>query len=307
MAELSYFFNSSVDNPKTYEAKAFADIFSALAGREDGYLKGYGGELKITANGTNLNVTVSSGAALVGGRLYINAESKILTIDYGSSDRADRIIVRLNETTKTLETVVKKGASSVPFALERSSTIYEISLARIIYRGGSNVVAITDIIDERDQDSYCGMLLPLRHSHIELSNILNGTTKVAKTVDADNASTLGGKTEAQIISAFNSLHKYEYIGTEKQNITVDEFFDHFIVSLRVGKNGGTYNTVNTTIPRIMLNSIYKSFQLIDSINSGGSTLYRQISFSAKLTNGVLYVDYGYGTDEPVVIYGFRVK
>jgi len=161
MAQKSYFFDS-VDHDRIYSAADFARVFGAIAGR-DGVVYGYGDELAV-APGSDMNVTVGTGAAFAQGRmLEVYGEAEVLPV--GAADavnpRIDRVVVRLDLTNNERRAylAVKQGvpaAEPVAPTLERNINIWELSLARITVPAGALSLDGGQVVDERDDPLLCG-------------------------------------------------------------------------------------------------------------------------------------------------------
>lgn len=113
------------------------------------------------------NVIVNKGYAVVKGFYMYSDADTTLTIDRDVNyNRIDRIVVRLNLSTKRVTLERKKGiAGSSPIVpvLQRDNLIYELSLCQILVpRTG----ALT-ITDERFRSELCGAIRPKNLSEIE--------------------------------------------------------------------------------------------------------------------------------------------
>lgn len=128
----------------------------------NGYIPNKLNELVVT-HVTGLTVQADTGEAIIEGILYQNDAAKELTLQTADStyDRIDRIVLRLDLTieNRSIEAVIKTGTpASSPSApsLQRDNNIYELSLAQILVPAGAGSIDNTNIIDERDNNDYCG-------------------------------------------------------------------------------------------------------------------------------------------------------
>lgn len=115
----------------------------------------------------NNTVTVGKGFAIVKGFFYYNDTNKeISVIRDANYSRIDRVVIRLNLTSKTVKVELKNGvASSNPVAptLQRDNSIYELSLCKLTVPVTGNIT----IADERFDVDLCGSIRPKNLSEIE--------------------------------------------------------------------------------------------------------------------------------------------
>ena len=163
MAESYRFFNSSETDVREYNAAEFAEYFSRFL--SDGvYTENGTAGLKVVP-GAGLAVDVQTGYAFVRGYLYKNDAVLNHTLDAAdpSLDRVDRIVLRFDELAKTIGVIVKKGTVSsqpVPPALEVTSTVKEMSLAKVKVAKNATTIAAGNITDERFSE-FCGTVSSL--------------------------------------------------------------------------------------------------------------------------------------------------
>lgn len=162
--EKSMFFDS-VGDDRVYQAEEYASYFRTFL--TDGIFNG-GDNLKVTAQGTGMQVEVDYGMAMIQGYAYWleNDGQGDHIVQIPASDtasRLDRIILRLNRSLseRTIKIYVKKGTpaySPEPPALERTGNIFELSLARVRVPPNTLKIVSTDIVDERRNPEVCGMI-----------------------------------------------------------------------------------------------------------------------------------------------------
>lgn len=145
---------------REYNAQEFTDYFKALV--TTGIMKGAGNELAVSANGSNMITSVSTGIAFLLGRYYENDSPLELTHDTETlgNSRIDRIVVRMDLSTESryVKAFIKKGAPSTnPVAptLVQTANLYEISLAQVKVVGGQTFIATNAVTDERGKDITC--------------------------------------------------------------------------------------------------------------------------------------------------------
>jgi len=159
VAQKSGFFKSISDD-RVYYADDFANRFRQFM--TTGVLvddsTALTTELQVTANDTDLNVSINLGGANVEGYFFeVYTAAETLTLDAGdvTYDRIDRIIVRRNvaDSTRSAILAVLKGtpaASPAAPALTQSGDIYEISLAQILVPQSASLILNSNVTDERD-------------------------------------------------------------------------------------------------------------------------------------------------------------
>lgn len=161
------FFNSGVNDPRTYQASDFADYFGSVLSTGLLHTDEVPGMAVSVITGT-LKTSVSAGKAIMKGHLYENTEPLELThsIPEATLDRIDRIILRLDlrNAERNILLQVKEGvAATSPVApsLQRDNFIYEISLAQIRVRANTVQLLTVDMIDERLDEDICGLVYSL--------------------------------------------------------------------------------------------------------------------------------------------------
>lgn len=161
MAERSFFFDG-VD--LQYNSQDFARLFDMFF--DTGVAKGYLNELKVSASKNNMITSVSTGAATVVGRGYVNDEILDITHDaaHATLDRIDRVVVQLNLATREVSILVKKGtpaAEPIPPSLQQdniynSGMIYELALAQVRVIKGKSFIDSSQLSDERPLIRFAG-------------------------------------------------------------------------------------------------------------------------------------------------------
>ena len=156
--QYGYFFDSS-SSDRTYSASSFEDWLKPF------FTTGvFTGGLLVTAQSTpDMRVNVSAGFCNVEGKVGRFSATSQLTLSaaHGSYDRIDTIVIRRDDTNRTISLEVVTGvaaATPAPTAPTRTSTIYELVLAQI--RVGTGVTEITGsvITDTRTNPNICGLV-----------------------------------------------------------------------------------------------------------------------------------------------------
>lgn len=161
MAEFYRFFDSTIDDPRKYDADEFAEYFRQIL--TDGIFNG-GTNLQVTCDNSNMKVKVNEGYGWIKGYLYkVDIEGMDLLLDNAdvTNDRIDRIVLRWDEVNRYIKAFVLKGvpaASPIAPSLTRNDDIYEISLAQVRVIAGKSFISGTEITDERLDTSVCGLV-----------------------------------------------------------------------------------------------------------------------------------------------------
>lgn len=154
-------FFDSVDGDRKYSADDISNFFETLI--PNGVMAEPENTFQVCEN-SGLTVKVLPGWGFISRKWIHNDAELFLTLDQPDIilNRADRIVIRLNRTLRTMEIAVKRGTPgekpSVP-ALQRDDTVYEISLAYIMIWGGRTEIYQNDIGDERGNSDVCGRIL----------------------------------------------------------------------------------------------------------------------------------------------------
>ncbi|WP_035293762.1 hypothetical protein [Clostridium sp. KNHs214] len=120
-------------------------------------------------------VTVAKGFSIIRGFYLYNDNLKTISIARDSNyDRIDRVVIRLNLSTRKVSIELKQGtpgSSPVAPGLQRDNLIWELSLAQIkVPKSGDFVV-----IDERFRKDLCGAIRPKNLT--EFNNMIKGLQK----------------------------------------------------------------------------------------------------------------------------------
>lgn len=171
MAERMYFFDSTEDDERIYQAADFARFHAQIIGNGVSNTKDLP-DLEVTAK-NNMDVGLGAGYMFANGYMYELTETMNLKHDVAdpNNDRIDRVVIRFdnNPEKREIKAVIKKGTpahSPVPPTLTRDNYIYEMSVAQVRIIAGKSHIEQYQITDERENDAVCG--------YIPLHNIYRG-------------------------------------------------------------------------------------------------------------------------------------
>lgn len=179
----------------------FAELFSALA--QNGVA---GSSFEVTADGTSMTVSVSSGRALIEGHFCYDKAPAVLPVSAASVARTDLVVLRLDEEQRMISLVLSEGTA----APLRSENVYELAIARIDIPAGASAITQSLITDLRADLEFCGYagsrvsvdaaLSLLSSNAVQNSTVtaaLNGKQNIAKniTLSSGGSYTLADNTE----------------------------------------------------------------------------------------------------------------
>lgn len=161
--ERYYFFNSTENDQRIYQAQDFARFHHQIVGNGVSNDKNKA-NLSVKPK-KDMNVTMGAGYMFINGYLYENTTAKDFTIDTADagSDRIDRVIIRFdnNPEERRIYAFILKGTPGdepKPPQLTRSGYIYDMSVAQILIKAGQSFIESEDITDERGDESVCGYI-----------------------------------------------------------------------------------------------------------------------------------------------------
>lgn len=123
----------------------------------------YADDCQVTAAG-GMSVQVGTGYSNINGKVRVIDEAETLTLSPANSryPRIDSIVIRRDETNRTIETAVVTGAYSginpEPQAPTRNQYYYEIVLAHIYVAAGVVEITQANITDKREDTTVCGYI-----------------------------------------------------------------------------------------------------------------------------------------------------
>lgn len=161
--ETSGFFNAEIladgSYDRIYMAEQFAKYFSRFIG--NGVFITPASQLKVTPKQGEMGVRISIGDAYINGFWYQNDSIVYKNLDpaTGAQSRIDRVVLRLDSSTRSIYTDVLTGTPSAhpesPL-LTRTADIYELALADIAIGEADTEVKDEDITDLRNNSDLCG-------------------------------------------------------------------------------------------------------------------------------------------------------
>lgn len=148
------FFNGDQEYGQDEFSRYFDNIFQSGISVDNNNLT-----FRVYSDESN-KIKIEPGFAIIKGFYLYNDSLKILNIPTNTNyDRIDRIIIKLNLSTKVVSIERKSGtATSNPVApnLQRDNLIWELSLAQVKISNSGNI----NIIDERFRSELCGAIRP---------------------------------------------------------------------------------------------------------------------------------------------------
>jgi len=119
--------------------------------------------LQVQSLNNNMVVTVQPGYAHINGGTYTSDEIIEFALDTANANynRIDLIVVRLDETERIMRTLYIPGEASsnpLPPELVRNSDVWDLKLAQITVRSGTQVISQSDILDTRLDSETCGIV-----------------------------------------------------------------------------------------------------------------------------------------------------
>jgi hypothetical protein len=120
----------------------------------DGVVDGYLNEAAVTATGSNMILSIDTGAFILRGHPYRNSASANVTVTANAtgSTRIDRVVIRhypkgtANEGHAEFAILV--GTTSAP-AVTQSAAVWEVSLAQVSVANGATSISQGNVTDER--------------------------------------------------------------------------------------------------------------------------------------------------------------
>lgn len=157
-------FFPSVNGDRKYLAEDFTNRFGINYTNgiipDTDYLLGE--QLKVYAVDGTMKIKIGVGVANINGYYFQVYEEPVeLELSAGSSNaRTDRIVLELNldEDIRAIVPKILEGESGTdPVSLIKTSTLYQISLAKIAIGASTVIITDNDITDERSDGSLCGV------------------------------------------------------------------------------------------------------------------------------------------------------
>lgn len=197
MAEHSFPFDAVEDAygepDRVFYAEDFRRVFQAFF--TNGLLPNPSDNLQVMSNGDGMSVMVMAGVAHVNGVTHTDDEPTIFAIDTANANynRLDLIVVSLNEPDRTCKLLYRPGIPSgnpQEPELRRTSDIWELKLAVITVRSGTQQITQADILDTRLNSEVCGIVEAIP-DQVDTTTIFNqyknAWEQVEKTIRQDKA------------------------------------------------------------------------------------------------------------------------
>ncbi|WP_076236726.1 hypothetical protein [Clostridium botulinum] len=200
--ELYKYFDSVDGDIRTYNSNDFSDSF--MRNQSNGVYKG---GLQPFVDGSNMNVSIKKGNALINGREYTLTDTLYLTLDSAHAvlDRIDRIVLRLDMNNRYIKLFILKGGEAerpVAPVLTRNKTIYELSLCQVRVKAGKTFISKDNLFDERMKKDICGIVSTNLNDYRETNKFNMFVTKY----DANN-----NPIEVEYRDLSNNLFKKTYL------------------------------------------------------------------------------------------------
>lgn len=184
MAEISYPFESQ--NTGTADAPVYDRAITADNERTFNKLRYLNGVfqtptnlLQVTAPG-GFVTSVAPGGAHIEGALYNSDAAKTFTHTTPDAqyDRIDRIVIRFDTAMDARNIGIYKlqgtpAASPQPPALTQEPNYFELALADVRVRKGSDEITNADVTDQRLNSDLCGLVVPAIPTPLNLTDIFN--------------------------------------------------------------------------------------------------------------------------------------
>lgn len=160
---ITYGFFNSVNGDRCYNANQIGSYFKGLV--SNGVFQNVGKAFIVTA-GSGMTINVGSGRAYINEKWIENDNTANYNIDASDSayDRIDVVVIRLNNTSRTIEIKILKGsATTSPKAqgITRNSSIYDLKLAEIRVKANATSITTANITDYRANSNVCGFVTGL--------------------------------------------------------------------------------------------------------------------------------------------------
>lgn len=152
-----YFWNSD-GGDRTYDADSFGEWLQKF------FTTGvFTGDLAVTADGTDMSVTVATGYANIEGKVGIFDSTTSITLATadGTYDRIDNIVVECNYSDREITIYAVEGTpASSPVApdVTRDDSAYQLVIAQVTVAAGAVTISQADITDTRTDSELCGVV-----------------------------------------------------------------------------------------------------------------------------------------------------
>lgn len=155
----------SGDYDRVYNASDFAEYFSRFVG--NGVFASPANGLTVESAG-GMSLAIKPGYAWINGYLFsvISGTTEVLTVPVANPtmNRYDSVVLGLDYQNRQITPYIKSGspaASPSAASLTRSSSLYEIEIARVYVATGASYVSQANITDTRSDKTRCGFVTGL--------------------------------------------------------------------------------------------------------------------------------------------------
>ena len=205
LKEFSFPFDALEDEQgefdRVYFAKDFAQYFKQFI--SNGVYPNPSNGLEVEALTSNMVVTLHSGSGYINGYAYVLPEDLQIFVSpsHASYNRRDSVVLQWNATTREIKAIYKEGVASanpqIP-AVVRNADIYELQLAVLLVKSGTQRITQAEITSKKLDSTVCGIV----HSvvdHVDTTEIFKqyetylnqkiaewNTTKAQQKVDWEN-------------------------------------------------------------------------------------------------------------------------
>lgn len=198
---------------RVYSAADFAEYFSRFVG--NGVFASPANSLTVQSSG-GMSISIRPGYAWINGYLFsvVSGTTETLTVPVANPtmNRYDSVVLGLDYQNRQITPYIKSGtpaSSPSPVALTRSSSLYEIEIARVYVATGASYVSQANITDTRADKTRCGFVTGLI-DQIDSSDLFEQFQAAFTEWFQDLQDTLEGDVAANLLSR---------IQTAEQNLT----------------------------------------------------------------------------------------